>query len=107
MRNELQKSKVFEMVESPADADAVLAGDAEVYVLGYYSLYARAGRSPANGNPVYGGYTSVELKSHSGETVWSYLSTLRSGSTDPARDISRDIARHLIAVAFPNRKTER
>ena len=57
---QIRKSKDFMVAESPAESDAELAGDAEIYIRGYYSLYARAGTSPANGKPVYGGYVSVE-----------------------------------------------
>ena len=94
---QLRKSKDFEVVDSSSQADAVLDGDTEIYIKGYFSLYARAGSSPANGQPIYGGYVSAELKSPSGDTLWSYLSTLHSSSKNPAGDLSKDIYKHLVA----------
>lgn len=95
--DQLRKSKHFEAVDSSSKADALLSGETEIYVRGYFSLYVRAGTSPANGQPVYGGYVSVELKSHSGETIWSYLSTLPSPSRNPGTDMAKDVIKHLVA----------
>jgi hypothetical protein len=100
LMKELSKTDEFEIVSSPAKADGVLGGDAELYVRSYVSLYARAGTSLQHGQPVYGGYVSVEVKDPSGQTVWSYLSTLHSGSRNASRELCRDIAKHLEA-AFP------
>jgi hypothetical protein len=60
-------------------------------------LNPRAGTSPTNGQAVYGGYISVELKDRAGVTLWSYLATPRSGSKDIARDLSKDVVKHLVA----------
>jgi len=90
------KKKGFEVVNDAAGADAILSGDSEIFVKEYYSLYVRAGTSPAHGKPVYGGYVSVELKTPAGETLWSYLATARSDSTDAPRRLSEEIIRHLI-----------
>ena len=97
---ELAKSKEFQVVDSPSAADLILDGTTELYVRGYYSLWVRAGTAPGHGNPLYGGYSSVELKSPSGETVWSYLATLREATTDPSRELSHDIAKHLLQSAI-------
>ncbi len=95
--NDLKKSGVFEVVSSSDQADAVLTGTAEVYVKSYFSLNPRAGVNPRSGEPIYGGSFSVELKDKTGETVWSYLSTSRSGTTDPSRDLAKDVVKHLVS----------
>jgi hypothetical protein len=94
--NDLKKSKLFEVVESANQADAVLTGTADVYVKSYFSLNPRAGVNPNRGEPIYGGSFSVELKDKTGETIWSYLSTSRSGTTDPSRDLAKDVVKHLV-----------
>ncbi len=93
---QLSKSKDLQLVQSPAQADEILTGSAELYIRGYYSLYVRAGSAPSHGRPLYGGFASVVLKSRSGETLWSYLATLQESTSTPGRELSRDIARHLI-----------
>ena len=98
LEEQIKKSNDFQLANSPSQADAVLTGNSEIYIRGYFSLYARAGTSPANGKPLYGGYVSVVLKNQSGETLWSYLSTLKWASKDPSHDIATDVARHLIAA---------
>ncbi len=95
---ELSKTNDFEIVSSRASADGVLVGDAELYVRTYMSLYARAGTSPQHGRPIYAGYVSVKLKDSSGQTVWSYLSTVHAGSKDASHELCRDIAKHLEAA---------
>jgi hypothetical protein len=94
---ELGRSEVFNVAASADQADATLTGRGDTWLKGYYSLNPRAGTSPANGQPVYGGYVSVELKDHAGVTLWSYLSTPRSGSKNIARDLSKDVVKHLVA----------
>lgn len=89
-----RKLKTFEVADSPEKADAILDGDPEVYVSGHVSLYVRAGTSPTSGTPLYKGYVSVELKNRSGETIWSYLSTLHAPSKNPASDIAKDVMKH-------------
>ncbi len=104
--SELKKNKGFDVVSSPAGADAVLSGDAELYLREYYSLYVRAGTSPENGKPIFGGYVSVELKSSSGETLWSYLASAGAGSKDAPSHLSKDIVKHLVnAMAGTKTKT--
>jgi hypothetical protein len=98
---ELRKLKAIQVVNSAAQADATLSGDGEIYLKGYYSLNPRAGVSPSNGEPIYGGSLSVELKDRNGETLWSYLATPRSGVRDAARELSKDVVKHL-AVKLPN-----
>ncbi|HUA18092.1 MAG TPA: hypothetical protein VMB25_05060 [Bryobacteraceae bacterium] len=93
---DLRKSKVFTLAGSQADADAVLSGHGDLWVKGYYSLNPRAGTAPANGEPIYGGYISVELKDRSGDTLWSYLATPHYGSHNMARDLAKDVVKHLL-----------
>lgn len=93
---ELRKSKVFTMARSEGDAGAVLSGHGDLWIKGYYSLNPRAGTAPANGQPIYGGYISVELKDRSGDTLWSYLATPHYGSQNMARDLAKDVVKHLL-----------
>jgi hypothetical protein len=97
MSARLRKSHEWEVVDTPDKADATLEGRGEIWIRGYYSLNPRAGTSPANGQPVYGGYVSVELKDTRGETLWSYLATLHSDSTNACRDLSGQVVKHLNA----------
>jgi hypothetical protein len=94
----LEKSGAVTVVESPADADAVLAADGDVYIKGYFSLNPRAGTSPANGQAVRGGFLSVELKGLRNETLWSYLATPKFGSTRIEQELSRQVTRELVAA---------
>jgi phosphate transport system substrate-binding protein len=99
------KKKGFKVVNAFEGADAILSGDSEIFVKEYYSLYARAGTSPAHGKPIYGGYVSVELKTPGGETLWSYLATARSDSKDAPRHLSSEIVQHLIdSLTSPENK---
>lgn len=92
---ELRKVKAFDLVDSAADADATLSGSGEIWLKGFLSLNPRAGTLPENGQPVYDGYVSVELKDRNGETLWSYLATARAASKQPARELSKEVVRHL------------
>lgn len=95
--SELRKLKSIEVVDSPDKANAILTGDGDIYVKGYYSLNPRSGLSVANGHPIYGGYLSIELRDASGVTLWSYLANA-SDSKDAARQLSKDIVKHLAAI---------
>ncbi len=97
LASELRKSDVFGVADSADQADATLTGHGDTWLKGYYSLNPRAGTSPSNGQPVYGGYVSVELKDRAGVTLWSYLATPHAGSKNIARDLSKDVVKHLIA----------
>lgn len=102
--SQLRKGHEWEVVDTPGKADATLGGKGEIWIRGYYSLNPRAGTSPANGMPVYGGYVSVELKDTRGETLWSYLATLHSNSTNIYRDLSSQVVKHLNADLSKARK---
>jgi hypothetical protein len=97
LAGELRRSEIFTVTDSAGQADATLTGHGDTWLKGYYSLNPRAGTSPANGQPMYGGYISVELKDRAGVTLWSYLATPRSSSTNIARDLSKDVVKHLLA----------
>lgn len=92
----LRKSKVFTVADSPQSADAILTGEGNIYLKGYVSLNPRAGVSPANGQPIYGGSLSVELKDRNGDTLWSYLAASRLGTSDPGHELSKDVIKHLL-----------
>ena len=66
LQAELRKSYTFSVAGSAGEADATLTGHGDTWLKGYYSLNPRAGTSPTNGQPVYGGYVSVELKDRGG-----------------------------------------
>lgn len=93
---DLRKTQMFELANSPDDADAILTGRGDTWLKGYYSLNPRAGTSPSNGEAVYGGYVSVELKDRAGVTLWSYLATPHGGSKNIAHDLSKDVMKHLV-----------
>lgn len=95
---ELKSSDIFMVVDSAQDADATLTGHGDTWLKGYYSLNPRAGTSPANGQPIYGGYVSVELKDRAGMTLWSYLATPRAGSNNIAHELSKDVVKHLLST---------
>ncbi len=96
LATELRRSDIFTLAESAEQADATLTGRGDTWLKGYYSLNPRAGTSPANGQPVYGGYISVELKDRAGVTLWSYLATPHASSANIAHDLSKDVVKHLL-----------
>jgi hypothetical protein len=97
LASELRRSEIFGVADSADQADATLTGRGNTWLKGYYSLNPRAGTSPANGQPVYGGYISVELKDRAGVTLWSYLATPHAGSRNIAHDLSKDVIKHLVS----------
>ncbi len=97
LASELRKSKIFEVVDSAGQADATLTGHGDTWLKGYYSLNPRSGTSPSNGEAMYGGYVSVELKNRAGVTLWSYLATPHTGSKNIAHDLSKDVVKHLVS----------
>ena len=93
--SELRRSDRLKVVSSPQDADAVITGAGELWVRGFYSLNPRSGIMPQNGTAVFGGSLSIELNGRDGDTLWSYLATPRTGSTDIGRDLCRQLVRQL------------
>lgn len=92
---ELRKLGSLSIVASEPDADVVVSGDGETWIKGYRSLNPRSGRLPSDGEPVYAGFLSVELKDTKGDTLWSYLVTLGPASESISKDLSKQIVRHL------------
>lgn len=99
LATELRRSDAFDLVSSADQADATLTGRGDTWLKGYYSLNPRAGTSPTNGQAIYGGYLSVELKNRAGVTLWSYLATPHAGSKNIARDLSKDVVKHLLSAS--------
>ena len=97
LERSLRQSGV-QVVPSSANADAVLAATGDVYVKGHVSLNPRSGIAPGRGEPVMGGYLSVELKGKGSETLWSYLATPKFGSTQIERELSKRVAKELITA---------
>ena len=95
---ELRKLPRVSVVTDRSSADAILAGEGEIWIKGYRSLNPRSGRQPSNGTPVFTGFLSVELKDAKGDTVWSYLVTPNSGSEDVSKDLCKQIVKHLAAA---------
>ena len=92
---QLRKMGSFSIVNSESAADAIVSGDGETWIKGYRSLNPRSGRLPSDGEPVYAGFLSVELKDAKGETLWSYLVTLGPASESISKDLSKQIVKHL------------
>jgi hypothetical protein len=92
---ELRRLGSLAITASESDADAIVSGDGETWIKGYRSLNPRSGRLPANGEPVYGGFLSVELKDTKGDTLWSYLVTSGPSSENISKDLSKQIVKHL------------
>ena len=92
---QLQKQGMFSIVATEGEADAVIAGDGETWIKGYQSLNPRSGRLPSNGQPLYAGFLSIEVKDAKGETLWSYLVTLGPESEGITKELSKQIVRHL------------
>ena len=92
---ELRKLGSVSIVASESDADAIVSGDGETWIKGYRSLNPRSGRLPSDGDPVYAGFLSVELKDIKGDTLWSYLVKLGPASEDISKDLSKQIVKHL------------
>lgn len=93
---ELRKQGSFTVVPDETNADLILGGGGEIWIKGYRSFSPRSHmKMPTNGNPIYGGYLSVELRNRRGVTVWSYLATPGPASDDVTKEISKRIAKHL------------
>jgi hypothetical protein len=69
----LHQSKEIQVVAASGEADAVITGNGEIWIKGYYTTDPKP--SKYNQVPIYGGMLSVELKGKNDETLWSYLVT--------------------------------
>jgi hypothetical protein len=63
----------FEIVATPSEADATLAGEGKVWLKHYMRTNPKP--SPWNHEPVYDGYLSLELKGKDDKTLWSCRAT--------------------------------
>ncbi len=95
---ELRKLGSIPLASGESGAGLILGGGGEIWIKGYRSLNPRSGRAPSNGNPVYAGYLSVELRDAAGETLWSYLATPGAASGDVSKDLAKRIAKHVAAA---------
>lgn len=73
----------------------MLTGDGDTYIRGYISLNPRSGTRPGDGEPVYDGFLSVELKGKNDEVLWSYLATPRFQSSHVERDLAKQVVRKM------------
>ena len=93
---ELGKHHRVTVVDTPAQADAILKASGEVWIKGYYSLNPRVREIGEGALPVYGGFLSVELTGKQAEPLWSWLATpRRAASGDINRELAGQIARKL------------
>jgi phosphate transport system substrate-binding protein len=77
-------------------ADLILGGGGEIWIRGYCSFSPRSHmKLPTNGTPIYGGYLSVALRNKAGQTLWSYLAMLKTGSGKIPKDLSNRIVKHI------------
>jgi hypothetical protein len=95
LTEELRKVSGIRVVSSEAKADAVIQGQGEVWARGYYSLNPRAGNAPGRGQPILGGFLSVELVSRSDGVLWSYLAAPHPGAEDVEQDLAKQVTRNL------------
>lgn len=95
---QLRKRGQFQLVETPAQADAVLKSSGYLWITGYISMNPRAAPT-SNRQAVYNGYLSVELLGKDNAVIWSYLVTPTkfSGESVPD-DLAGSLTRQLIAA---------
>jgi phosphate ABC transporter phosphate-binding protein len=93
----LEKSGPFQVVDSAAQADAVMKGSGGLWVRGYSAINMR---DPASNRvPIYGGYISVQLAAKDGEPLWSYLVTPSNmGWKNVVDDMTATLVKELAAA---------
>jgi hypothetical protein len=100
----LRKSQEIQVVANAEEADAVITGNGEIWIKGYYSTDPKPSRF--NQVPIYGGVLSVELKGKNDETLWSYLVTpskARWGSI--LQDLSDQMVKKFLETLRKNGET--
>lgn len=102
MIEQLRRKGRLEIVATPKEADAIMRGNCNVWITGYFSTEARGAKT---GEPMYQGFLSVEVIGKGGEPLWSYLVT---PSELPVASITQDMADHMAAklVAALKEKSE-
>lgn len=86
----LQSEGKYEIVDSPDQADATLAGTCQLWITGYVSVNLR--NPSRNAQPNYAGYLAVDLTGKNQEPLWSYLAV-------PARFTVESITANLVKNA--------
>jgi phosphate transport system substrate-binding protein len=100
----LAKSR-FNLVQSPQDADAIVRGDAQVWIRGYVAINPHTpGRDRET---VYGGYISLEVVDADGQPLWSWLATpskhmWRSIIDDLAGDAAKKLIEASDSASVPS-----
>ncbi len=91
----LRRDAHLQVVETPAQADAVMSGTAEIWITGYVSPNPR---SPSTiRQPVYAGFLSARVTSTGHEVLWSYLVTPRKFAWGGiVHDLADNLASRLI-----------
>lgn len=90
----LRQTSKFHLVDNASDADAIVHGSGEIWVEGHVALNPHG----STRETVYSGYLSLEVKSKSGETLWSYLVTPGRMYSDAARDMADHIVRLMVTA---------
>ena len=95
----LRKTGKYEIVDSPALADATLKGTSQMWLKGYITTNSRSPMT--NREAVYGGYLSAEVVGKNSETLWSYLVTpgklIWTSITD---DLAASLVKALLAAGM-------
>jgi phosphate transport system substrate-binding protein len=92
----LKASGSVELVDHAAQADAVLHGDATIWLSSYVSM---SPRSKAAEQALYRGFASAEMTGKDGRTLWSYLVTPRSsGWKSITDDLGDQLAQALLSA---------
>ncbi len=99
----LRKDGRLDLVDTPAQADAVMSGTAEIWITGYVS---RNPRAPSTTEPVYSGFLSARVTSKDNEVVWSYLVTPRKFAWGGiVHDLADNLAAKLLEARTERRDT--
>ena len=97
----LRKDGRLNVVETPAQADAVMSGTSQIWITGYV---ARNPRVPATTEPVYSGFLSARVTSKDNEVLWSYLVTPRKFAWGGiVHDLADNLAAKLLDARTENR----
>ncbi len=102
---QIRKSGTYQVVENPAQSDAVVKETGRIWITGYVGT---SSRSAANNRvPVYAGYLSIELVGKGGATLWSYLVTPgKMVWTSITDDLTSTAVREMIAAKKQQRSAE-
>jgi ABC-type phosphate transport system substrate-binding protein len=92
----LKSANAVELVENSAQADAILHGNATIWLSSYISM---SPRSKAAEQALYRGFASAEMTGKDGRTLWSYLATPRSsGWKSITDDLGDQLAEALLSA---------